>query len=148
MAFTQFLPGLREIRAHLTAGYLWLFTGWVLLPKIPKSVTGNALVERIRAAAQDLNPVALAVVVSVLAYLIGLTLSSISKVAMISIAPISVAIAVVALSHRALSWLVLAILAILLGLILQLAFDYGDPEKPFVVLLCGAVGLTCVAVLP
>lgn len=71
------LPGLREIRAPLAAGYLWLFGIWLMLANsflaIPRDQTigGN-----LRGLLEYLGPVSTLAALSFVAYLLGLFLPS------------------------------------------------------------------------
>ena len=66
------LPGLRDLRAPLAAGYLWLLFGWLLLHNTFEGWDRNsgplgAVVDVAHAA----TPAAVAIAVSFAAYLIG-----------------------------------------------------------------------------
>jgi hypothetical protein len=67
------LPGLRELRAPLAAGYLWLLTGWLIFgDEVPKrrEATSGAL-RRLYELQPVVSAVGLAVVASVAAYIVG-----------------------------------------------------------------------------
>src|SRR5690349_15031744 len=65
------MPGLRELRAPLTAGYLWLLWAWLTFGGLLPNATTPGHLARL----YDLGPVVsdfgLAVVASVAAYVIG-----------------------------------------------------------------------------
>jgi hypothetical protein len=67
------IPGLRDVRAPLVAGYLWLLFAWlVVLPETPLSKhAGTGAVASVVGLATAAGPVATAAGVSVAAYLIG-----------------------------------------------------------------------------
>jgi hypothetical protein len=68
---TQLLPGLRDVRGPLIAGYLWLFAGWLLLAdRLPHRGTDD-IYRHAFEVGEALGRVGLAAVVSVAAYLIG-----------------------------------------------------------------------------
>jgi hypothetical protein len=65
------LPGLREIRAPLISGYMWLLLVWVLVrPDIDRRPS-NEVLGTLYDLIQALGPVATAAAISVLAYLLG-----------------------------------------------------------------------------
>lgn len=69
---TQLLPGLRDVRGPLIAGYLWLFAGWLFLGEpTPDQETADAAYRPVLELGDALGRVGLAAVVSVAAYLIG-----------------------------------------------------------------------------
>jgi hypothetical protein len=73
---TQLLPGLRDVRAPLVAGYLWLFTGWLLLAghlpaKDDADVYANAF-----AAGDAVGQFGVIAAASLAAYLLGSMLQS------------------------------------------------------------------------
>jgi hypothetical protein len=66
------IPGIREIRAPLAAGYLWLFALWLALkPSLPSKDEATGVVADVIDLADAATPVAVAVAVSFAAYLIG-----------------------------------------------------------------------------
>jgi hypothetical protein len=67
------LPGLRELRAPLAAGYLWLLAGWLILAdELPtKHEAKPAVIQRFYDLAPVVSAFGLAVVASVAAYVIG-----------------------------------------------------------------------------
>jgi hypothetical protein len=68
---TQLLPGLRDIRGPLIAGYLWLFTAWLLFAGLlPKRGDAGVYAHAFEAG-NALGRVGLLTAVSVGAYLIG-----------------------------------------------------------------------------
>jgi hypothetical protein len=73
--FANLLPGVRELRAPLAAGYLWLLFAWLILPierptaKAAKQDTGT--LGRLYELEPLVGPIGLAVVVSIAAYLLG-----------------------------------------------------------------------------
>src|SRR5262245_48493714 len=70
--FTSLLPGIRDLRAPLAAGYVWLLFGWLVFePRYGMPTTGSPLYLDTLALIQKISPVALAVAVSFAAYLVG-----------------------------------------------------------------------------
>jgi hypothetical protein len=65
------LPGVREIRAPLAAGYLWLFALWLALEPFPTAKEATGLEAAVIDLADAATPVAVAVVLSFVAYLVG-----------------------------------------------------------------------------
>jgi hypothetical protein len=80
MAFlSALIPGVREIRAPLIAGYLWTFFGWLIANPAEPAEGGNLdLYDRAGEVARSIGPVGQAVAVSVAAYLVGSVLTTIS----------------------------------------------------------------------
>lgn len=78
MAFlTSLLPGLREVRAPLVAGYMWVLFGWLLAdPAAPDHSKGD-LYDRLAQVGTAVGPVGEAVAASVLAYLVGSLITSV-----------------------------------------------------------------------
>jgi len=67
------LPGLREVRAPLAAGYLWLVTlATLLVDGVPLTPARGSVVEKVYALSSWLGSAPLLAVVSFLAYLTGL----------------------------------------------------------------------------
>lgn len=65
------LPGFRDLRAPLTAGYLWLFLLWMVIkPDISKRPT-NSVIGSVYDLAKDAGPIWLGLGVGVAAYLVG-----------------------------------------------------------------------------
>jgi hypothetical protein len=73
MMVSSVLPGLRELRAPLAAGYLWLVTAWLVLgDKLPTAMEVKpAPLDRLYRLEPVLSDVGLAVVASVVAYVVG-----------------------------------------------------------------------------
>src|SRR4051812_4527396 len=69
--FGSVLPGIREIRAPLIAGYLWLICGWLLVEPHAPSPDSNRVYGRIAELAAVVGPAGRAIAVSIAAYLIG-----------------------------------------------------------------------------
>ena len=66
------LPGVRDVRAPLTAGYIWLLTGWVIFaPSIPSADNASGPLKAILELGEVAGPLTLGVVVSLGAYLLG-----------------------------------------------------------------------------
>ncbi|OMC42374.1 hypothetical protein [Mycobacterium sp. IS-1264] len=74
------LPGFRDLRAPLIAGYLWLFFGWILIKpdihKRPNNVAAAAVYD----LAKDAGPIWIGLGVGVAAYLIGSVSQALSPV--------------------------------------------------------------------
>lgn len=69
---TQLLPGLRDVRGPLIAGYLWLFAGWVFLGgPVPDRETAADAYRPIVELGEALGRVGLVAAFSVVAYLLG-----------------------------------------------------------------------------
>jgi hypothetical protein len=68
------LPGLRDLRAPLAAGYLWLAAGWLYFAsQLPASVNdANGVLKDIYRVADASNPVAIAAGLTFTAYLLGI----------------------------------------------------------------------------
>ena len=66
------LPGLREIRAPLAAGYLWFVTAWLLLEDSIESGKGaSGAVDALSRLSETAGPVAVGAAVTFVAYLAG-----------------------------------------------------------------------------
>jgi hypothetical protein len=66
------LPGIRELRAPLAAGYMWLLAGWIALePHIPAATSATGLIASVYRLDDALSGFGLAVAASFAAYLIG-----------------------------------------------------------------------------
>lgn len=66
------LPGLREVRAPLLGGYLWLFALWlVYYPQVRGKTEDYVVLASIGDVAEAGTPIAVGVAVSVIAYLVG-----------------------------------------------------------------------------
>ena len=74
---TQLLPGLRDVRAPLVAGYLWLFTGWLLLAGHLPAKTDADVYANAFAVGDAVGQIGWVTVASVAAYLLGSLLQSI-----------------------------------------------------------------------
>jgi hypothetical protein len=69
---TSLLPGIRDLRAPLGAGYLWLVAlGFILEPHVPDRADATGFMESIYRLADSLSVVGLGVAASFAAYLIG-----------------------------------------------------------------------------
>lgn len=69
--FNSLIPGVREVRAPLIAGYLWLLCLWLLLEPRSPSPEGNEIYERIAELAEVVGPLGQAFAVSICAYILG-----------------------------------------------------------------------------
>jgi hypothetical protein len=71
---TNLLPGLRDLRAPLSAGYLWLAAGWLYFsPQLPDSVNdAQGVLKDIYRVIQASGPVAVAAGLTFAAYIIGI----------------------------------------------------------------------------
>lgn len=69
--FSSLIPGIREIRAPLFAGYLWLLCAWLVFDPSLSAHGGNPTLERVAEAAEAVKPVGAAIAGSVAAYLVG-----------------------------------------------------------------------------
>lgn len=66
------LPGIREVRAPLIAGYLWLLGLWIVFePIVGDDVENSELSKTLDRLDGLMSPIALGIVISVAAYLIG-----------------------------------------------------------------------------
>lgn len=68
------LPGLRELRAPLAAGYLWLLFAWLVWgDELPtsKEVRSDPALDRLYELEPVISSIGLAVVASVAAYMVG-----------------------------------------------------------------------------
>lgn len=65
------VPGLREVRGPLIAGYLWLLVAWLVVKPEPDLADATGLLASVVDLADTVGPVATAAGVSVAAYLIG-----------------------------------------------------------------------------
>lgn len=69
---SSLLPGLRDLRAPLAAGYMWLVFGWLVLrDRVPAEKAATGLVHDVLHTAHNAPSLAVAAAVSVAAYLIG-----------------------------------------------------------------------------
>jgi DNA-binding transcriptional ArsR family regulator len=66
------LPGVRELRAPLAAGYLWLVTFWIALaPRVPALISTEGVYRDIYNLGQAVGKPAIAIASAFVAYLIG-----------------------------------------------------------------------------
>jgi hypothetical protein len=66
------LPGVRDLRAPLAAGYVWLLAGWIIFsPSIPEVDDASGPLKAILELGEVAGPFTLGVVVSLGAYLLG-----------------------------------------------------------------------------
>jgi hypothetical protein len=74
MLLMNLLPGLRDLRAPLAAGYLWLTAGWLYFaPQLPASVDeADGVLKDIYRVIEASGPVAAAAGLSFAAYIIGI----------------------------------------------------------------------------
>jgi hypothetical protein len=71
------LSGLREVRAPLAAGYLWLVAAWVVLePVVPVRAEASGVVESLYRASDVLSVLGLGIALSFAAYILGSISSS------------------------------------------------------------------------
>jgi hypothetical protein len=68
---SQMLPGFRHVRAPLISGYIWLVVAWLLLSDELPRKHDSPVYRRIYELGEAAGPIALALVASVGAYLIG-----------------------------------------------------------------------------
>jgi hypothetical protein len=87
IGLSSVLPGLREIRGPLVAGYLWLANGWLLFGGSLPERDESTLVHRVYEIGDALSVVGLAAVSAVAAYLVGSLLDSAIRVAARALAP-------------------------------------------------------------
>lgn len=98
------IPGLREIRGPLVAGYLWLICAWLIVdPRVPLSESTTGPIRSLVDLADTAGPVATAAGVSVGAYLMGVVSMGItdslraavfSQLAPVDLGPISISFSV------------------------------------------------------
>jgi hypothetical protein len=66
------LPGVRELRAPLAAGYIWLLAGWLVAqPHVPSRSDATGPLAAIYDLGDAVSAVGLGVAVSFVAYLLG-----------------------------------------------------------------------------
>jgi hypothetical protein len=67
------LPGLRDLRAPLAAGYLWLTAGWLYFaPRLPNSVNdAQGVLKDVYRIVNASSPVAVATALTFVAYILG-----------------------------------------------------------------------------
>lgn len=72
--FTSLLPGLRDLRAPLSAGYLWLAAGWLwLVPQLPASVNdAEGVLKDIYRVIHASEPIVVIAGLSFVAYMLGI----------------------------------------------------------------------------
>jgi hypothetical protein len=76
VTWSALIPGLREIRGPLLAGYLWILAIWLLLgDRLPSNESGEVF-ERLWEAGEAVGPIGRAAALSVVAYLIGALVTS------------------------------------------------------------------------
>jgi hypothetical protein len=75
------LPGFRDLRGPLIAGYLWLLFGWLILdPELPPPANnGTGFVDTLLDLADVVGRVGIALAVSVAAYLVGSISATLSQ---------------------------------------------------------------------
>ena len=72
MSAASVIPGLREVRAPLISGYLWLFGVWLAIaPGLPSKAEATGVIADILELQSHLPLLGTLVLVSVLAYLVG-----------------------------------------------------------------------------
>jgi hypothetical protein len=72
LVLASLLPGIRDLRAPLAAGYMWLLAGWLLFhSRIPSRDEATGGIDALYALENATTSVGLAVALSFLAYLIG-----------------------------------------------------------------------------
>jgi hypothetical protein len=72
--FASLLPGLRDLRAPLSAGYLWLTAAWLFYaPHLPASIRETSgIAWDIYRVADKASPLEISVGLSFLAYMAGI----------------------------------------------------------------------------
>jgi hypothetical protein len=65
------MPGLRELRAPLAAGYLWLLIAWMTIGAPSRNEVSSAAIRRVYDLEPLVSDLGIAVIVSVVAYTIG-----------------------------------------------------------------------------
>ncbi|MGN9782950.1 hypothetical protein ACTMTF_16065 [Nonomuraea sp. ZG12] len=69
---SELLPGIREVRTPLATGYTWLLFIWLLWGRnLPEPEKATGLLKDVYVASEALNPVAIGIAASFVAYLIG-----------------------------------------------------------------------------
>jgi hypothetical protein len=82
------LPGLRDLRGPLAAGYVWLAVGWLLFGRqLPAKADANGVLADVYEIGGWLGRPALLVVASFAAYLLGILSSTLSKLAIDALFP-------------------------------------------------------------
>jgi hypothetical protein len=69
---SELLAGARQIRTPLAVGYVWLLVAWVNATRAPATTRHAVLITRATQGLKDLSPVVVIVIISCLAYLLGL----------------------------------------------------------------------------
>jgi hypothetical protein len=70
--FASLLPGLRDVRAPLAAGYLWLVVVWVVFePAVPERAAADGVMASLYRAGDVLSVLGLGIALSFAAYLLG-----------------------------------------------------------------------------
>jgi hypothetical protein len=79
---TTLLPGLRELRAPLAAGYLWLVTAWIALAsRIPTPETASGVLKDIYRLGQAVGKPGVIAAVTFVAYIIGILTERMARLA-------------------------------------------------------------------
>lgn len=76
---TQLLPGVRDIRGPLIAGYMWLLAGWLLFANSLPDRHEHPAYEHLFEVGDVLGPAGIAVITSVAAYLVGSLLQTVPR---------------------------------------------------------------------
>lgn len=71
MTWSALIPGIREIRGPLLAGYLWMLAIWLSLGNRLPGSNSNAVFKRLWEAGEAIGPLGRAAAASVVAYLFG-----------------------------------------------------------------------------
>jgi hypothetical protein len=66
------LPGARQIRTPLVVGYLWLLVAWINVVRVPVRIRHGLLIVRVSHDLRHLSPALVIIIISFMAYLIGL----------------------------------------------------------------------------
>ncbi|MEV4376959.1 hypothetical protein [Streptosporangium sp. NPDC049644] len=75
----ELLPGVREIRAPLAAGYLWAALIWLIWGRhLPDASHATDVLSDLYALSKNISPIAIGIAASFLAYLIGILSISLS----------------------------------------------------------------------
>jgi hypothetical protein len=79
MTWSALVPGLREVRGPLLAGYLWMLAIWLSLgDRLPNSESDEVF-RRLWEAGEAIGPVGRAAAASVVAYLIGILMNGVIR---------------------------------------------------------------------
>ncbi|WP_157544977.1 hypothetical protein [Microtetraspora fusca] len=77
----ELLPGVREVRTPLATGYIWIFFIWLIWGRsLPDAVTATGLLKDLYGAVHALNPVAIGIAASFMAYLVGCLSTTLSDI--------------------------------------------------------------------